>query len=473
MVPHLICSILCGLSTFVIPVLCRDFPSTATNPTQYDPKDVIKRDVIVVGGGSTGTYSSIRLRDHGKSIIVVEKKATLGGHAEAWIDPSTGTAIDIGVIVFAYSETVDNYFARFNLSLAPLSDTGPSIYADFSTGQMVDFVPPSQEAVGAALAVYKSHLDKYPALQDGFNLSYPVDPELLISFGDFVAKYGLQDMIPLVFTVNQGASPLLNISMLYTFKYLNAEVVEQLERGFRTTEHHSTTELYHKAAEFLGPDVLFNSTVLEVDRSCPDEVRVAVQTPTGPKLVIAKKLLSTIPPMLENLQEYDLSEDEKDLFGQFFANGYYTGILKNTNLNISISAAEPDQPYNVPEIPGLYSLMALPISGGITSIKYGRPTVLPNEQIQADIVASIQRYQKENGVPVTEPEWLVFSSHSPFNLMVSNDAIAAGFYQKLYSLQGERNTFYNGAAWQTQDSSVLWKFTDDYIIPNILASLKK
>ena len=103
---------------------------------------------------------------------------------------------------------------------------------------------------------------------------------------------------------------------------------------------------------------------------------------------------------------------------------------------------------------------------------YGSPRPLPDEVVKADIVATIQRYQKANGLPVTNPEFVKFVNHAPFNLMVSNDAIRDGFYKKVFALQGQRNTFYNGIAWHTQDSSLLWKFTDDYIIPILLASLE-
>jgi heterodisulfide reductase subunit A-like polyferredoxin len=44
------------------------------------PRDsgaVIFRDVCVLGGGSSGTYTAVRLRDLGKSVVVVESKGRL------------------------------------------------------------------------------------------------------------------------------------------------------------------------------------------------------------------------------------------------------------------------------------------------------------------------------------------------------------------------------------------------------------
>ncbi|KAK6840825.1 amine flavin-containing superfamily protein [Apiospora arundinis] len=452
--------------------------SSNTDPAKYDSQDVIYRDVVVVGGGSSGVYSSMRLRDHGKTVMIIEKKAMLGGHAEAWVDPLSGTPVDMGVAVFANMTTVIDYFARFNLSLAPMPSAGIApTYVDFNTGKKANFTDPDIAAFDAALDGYLAQLNQYPELQDSFNMTYPVHPDLLLSFGDFVAKYELQGLVSRVFLFNQGAAPLLNISMLYIFKYLNSDQVNSFKNGYLIVNHHSATELYRRAAESLGPDVLFNSTVTGMDRSLTQEVHVAVSTPEGPKLVIAKKLLSSIPPILDNLGGYDLSTNETDLFGQFIVNGYYTGVLNNTGFGPGALFANhrSGQPYGVPELPGIYTMppSPLPDNRSVTNVYYGSPNVLADEQVKNDIVKAVQRYQAENGLPITEPDWLKFSSHAPFNLMVPNDKIADGFYSELFCLQGQRNTFYNGAAWHAQDSSVLWRFTDTYIIPILLASMQE
>lgn len=43
-----------------------------------DPVDeVITRDVVIVGGGASGAHAAVRLRDMGKSIVLVEKRDKL------------------------------------------------------------------------------------------------------------------------------------------------------------------------------------------------------------------------------------------------------------------------------------------------------------------------------------------------------------------------------------------------------------
>ena len=51
-------------------------------------------------------------------------------------------------------------------------------------------------------------------------------------------------------------------------------------------------------------------------------------------------------------------------------------------------------------------------------------------------------------------------------MMVSASDIAAGFYTQLNALQGRNRTFYTGAAFQTNDSSLIWRFTQE-ILPQI------
>ncbi|KAI1111250.1 FAD/NAD(P)-binding domain-containing protein [Nemania sp. NC0429] len=429
----------------------------------FSPSDVIERDVVIIGGGSSGTYSAVRLRDHGKSVIVVEKKGHLGGHAETWINPLTNYTIDGGLL------------SRFNVSLIslPSVEVGPK-YVDFSTGMVLDIQPDDRDAFAAALKLYAIQLNRYPELQRSFNLTYPVQTDLLLSFQDFVVKYKLEKLAFNTFITNQGYTPILDISMLYIFKYLNADQLLGYNTSPLTTERHNIQELYAKATDLLSPDVLLNSEIIAMERPYTNQqrVRVTVKTPDGIKLIIAKKMLSTPPPLLTLLKGYDLSEKETGLFKRFFANGYYSAILNNTGLNMSLNAGDSAKPFYVPALPGPYTMT---LNQGLTQVYYGSPHVLSENEVKADILNRLRLVQQAQGLEdgTAQPEWLAFYNHAPFNLMVSDEDIRSGFYKRLFDLQGERNTFYNGAAWHTQDSSALWQFTDDYILPLLLEALKE
>lgn len=444
----------------------------------YNPQDVIVRDVAVVGGGSAGVYTALRLQDHNKSTVIIEKNDYLGGHAETYVDPQSGVPINLGVVVFPQTQITRDYFARFNVPLETLSLSGGSpTYVDFSTGKIVDYKGPPAADVAAALRGYGAQLGRYPALQAGFNLTYPVSPDLLLPFGSFLTKYNLSALIPTVFVINQGYAPLLNISTIYMLKYLNANELNSIAKGGLTPASHNVGDLYKNILAHFGRDVLLKTTVLAMDRSSPSKVKIVVRTNNGTshKLIIAKKLLSTPPPKISQLQGYDLSRNETELFAQFFDNGYYGGVLNNTGLptNVSYVAVDPSQPYQIPRLPGIYDVGPTGASS-LVQVFYGSPVPLPVKDVQADILAKVKRLAISQGVShgSAKPDFVAFTAHVPFNLMVSKEAIASGFYKRLYELNGQRNTFYNGAAWQSQDSGEIWEYTESYVLPILLASLK-
>ena len=85
-----------------------------------DGDTVIERDVVVIGGGSSGTYTAVRLTDLGKSVVVVETTDRLGGHTQTYTDPATGLTTDIGVMVFHDLPIVHSYFGRFSVPLVTM-----------------------------------------------------------------------------------------------------------------------------------------------------------------------------------------------------------------------------------------------------------------------------------------------------------------------------------------------------------------
>lgn len=70
-----------------------------------DALETIRTDVLIIGGGSAGTYGAIRLLDAGKSVVVVEPSGKLGGHAETWVS-DTGGVVNVGVqILYVSAQT--------------------------------------------------------------------------------------------------------------------------------------------------------------------------------------------------------------------------------------------------------------------------------------------------------------------------------------------------------------------------------
>lgn len=440
----------------------------------YPPSSIITRDICIIGGGSTGTYSAIRLFDSGKSVVVIETKDRLGGHTNTYTDPSTNETIDYGVVVFENLTIVKNYFARFDIPLTTASFSAPgqvTEYVDFRTGEIVaGYVPPD---ASAALAAYGAQLENYPYLSAGFDLPNPVPTDLLLPFGDFVTKYNLEAAVGFLFGFAQGLGNLLEQYTLYVFKNFGLPTLQSLQSGFLTTARQDNSEIYDKALAALGPDnVLLQSRVIATDRSDNDGVKVLVQTPQGLKLILAKKLVITIPPKLNNLQGFDLSANETSLFAQFVNSAYYTALIRTDNIppNTSLDNIGSNTPYNLPVLPGLYSIVPTRVPH-LYDVKVGSASALSDEQVHALIVDSVRRLKiagTSNDTATTTPTFAAYKSHTPFELTVSKEAIQAGYYRELYALQGQRHTWYTGAAFHTHDSALLWQFTEG-LIPDILA----
>ena len=243
------------LSFISVPALISALPSSVIDEAAYGASSIVRRDVVVIGGGSSGTYAAIGLRDKGKSVAVVEAQSVLGGHTNTYIDPATKTPVDYGVVVFDNTSIVTSYFNRFNIPLTTGTGGVPGVfnqyYVDFRTGKNVTGYVPADPT--AAFGAYAAQLVKYPFLNiPGWNLPDPIPADLLIPFGDFVKKYNLGGA---VFTINsyaQGFGDILSIPTLYIVKYFGLSVLQGAQTGFLTTARHDNSELYEKARAELG-----------------------------------------------------------------------------------------------------------------------------------------------------------------------------------------------------------------------------
>ena len=96
----------------------------------------------------------------GKSVIVVEREAVLGGHENTYIDLATGTPIDYGTQAYWNISVVTEFFARFNIPIVQFGfEGGTIVYADFETGEVL-----SNFVVDRNYTAYSNQLTKYPYL---------------------------------------------------------------------------------------------------------------------------------------------------------------------------------------------------------------------------------------------------------------------------------------------------------------------
>jgi hypothetical protein len=441
------------------------------NPT-HNTYDVITRDIVVIGGGAAGTYAAIRLGDMKQNVMVIERRDRLGGNTETFADPVTGTNAEIGVEVWHITNIVKTFFSRFNV---PLTVAIPSLahaqYIDFTTGTPLNDYPgiPSNVTT-AAIQAYAAQLAKYPFLDAGFDLPDPVPADLLMPFGDFVEKYNLSAAMPILMNYPHGLGSFTKYPTLYVMKLVSRSVIQALQTGFYTTARHDNSELYRNAqAALLATDsLLLNSHVISTDRDDDDGlVQLVVWTPSGHKVINAKKILFAIPPTPANLLNFDINAQERSLFEQFSTTGYYSGLLRNINIPANMAFTinrGVNTTYHIPTLPSIY-LSAASTIPGLQHVFYGSDTILPDDQVREDIITTMQRLFPNATAP---PEFAVLATHSPFMFTVSSSAIEAGFYRNLSKLQGYRHMYYSGAAFQTQDSSLIWQYTEA-LLPDVVA----
>jgi len=434
------------------------------------PVDTLSRDVCIVGGGSAGTYAAIRLLDLNQTVIVVEQQDRLGGNTQTYIDPVTGAPIDIGVVVWHNNALVANYFQRLNVSLININELESpfvTIYPDFQTGRIVPDYAPTDPT--SALQGYVEQLLKYPYLDNGFNLPDPVPADLLIPFVDFVNKYNISAAVSLLFETNEGIGNLLEVPTLYVMKYFGLTLVQGFGNGFVATASHDNSQLYESAQTVLtaANAVLLSSNVISTTRD-DNGAKIVVSTPAGLKQIQCKRLVLAMPPTLKNLAPFAFNSTELSLFRQFSATGYYSGLIRNSGIpdNTSLQNTAAHSMYNLPTLPCIYGFDATGVPG-LHQVLYASTVPLPIAAVKAEIIKTLKRLQAAGTISPSLPEFAIFVSHSPFLFTVSVNAIQNGFYTRLNALQGVRSLFLTGATFETQDSSLIWQFTES-LLPRIV-----
>ncbi|KAL4985084.1 hypothetical protein BDW68DRAFT_5368 [Aspergillus falconensis] len=436
-------------------------------PTGDD--DTITRDFAIIGGGASGTFAAVRLREQGKSVVLIERDGHLGGHTHTYYD-SHGTPIDYGVWVYSNNTVSRSFFAHFDIPLTTevfSRDPQATRRLDFRTGQPIG--PPPGDAA-EAMTRYTQILLQYPYLMDGWDLPYPVPEDLLLPFEDFIARHDLQAAVETLASYVQGFGNILTLPAAYVMKYFHLGVVQGAQTGFLRPASQDNSDLYRAAEEELGDDLLLSSTVAHMQRSAEDSgpQHIVVHSPSGHQRIQADKIIVAIPPLLEQLANFDLDERESDVFGRFENNSFYPAILHISGLlgnGTQYLNKAPETPYNIAPVPSTYVFTPTANPDLWTGFFGGGPVPMSTEQVRRAILDNALSLRAA-GYPISDPEIVAFRPHVPFGLYVSSGAIADGFYRDLYGLQGYRNTFYTGAAFHTPDSAELWRFTENLLNEN-------
>ncbi|KAK2747199.1 hypothetical protein FQN55_005194 [Onygenales sp. PD_40] len=440
-----------------------EFVDTASNQGE----EVLITDVCIIGGGGSGAYAAVRLLDLGKDVVVVERESALGGHTHSYTDPETNQEIGYGVAYYRNIKPFAEFMNRLNIPFKNVVGTnnGDAITVNFRTGQLI---PNDRTEVPESLSRYRDIVASYAELENGFYLPDHVPDDLVMPFHDFVQKYNLSDVVPFLF---RGYGDVLSQPTLYVINLFGSSFLHSFESGFLEPASENNQDIYKAAFQVLGPRVFLDSQPVSVDRDSADHVMIRAQTPNGIKGIKAKKVLVTIPPTIDNLGSFKLDPIEGALFSAFKVIGHYVAVAEFPGFqNASFTNRDQHRPFSMPQLPAVYEV-APSSNPELLLVHYGSHSELSDSFVKQDILDSLKRLRDFGFAPAnSEPELVAYRNHSPFLLAVSPDDIKAGFYKKLYSLQGWRNTFYTGLAFQGDDSPMLWKFTED-LLPRILESI--
>lgn len=427
------------------------------------PNKTITTDVLIIGGGSGGTYGAVALQDQNVSVTVVERTGKLGGHADSYYGPD-GAVANVGVQILYDIPAVTDYFDRLGVALftAPTVNSSSTINADFALGVAAPTAATNLTAVGLAIQRYSEYLAaNFSTVYPGYYLPDPVPEDLLLPWGDFMSKYGLDAIANLINSYIQPAEAWREPA-LFPLKLLALDPVRGITSGFKVTR--DVNDLYRAAAALLGDRVLYNATVASVLRSSSGDhgVVATVQTPSGLVTVRAKKLLMAAPPVAANLAGWDQTAEEEALFAKFKGQQYYAGVVRHAGLPAAATLQNVGftTPFNIPALPALFNAVPTGFAGDNTSLVYytARERVEP-DAARADTVATLERLAAGGVIGEGETEFVEWFDHPNVRMYVEAEDIRDGFYKRLYALQGQSNTYWTGAAWVTQASSPIWDYT--------------
>ncbi|RYP18443.1 hypothetical protein DL765_003955 [Monosporascus sp. GIB2] len=451
----------------------------------------ITRDVVIIGGGASGAHAAVRLKDMGQSIVLVEKQAILGGAVDTYTAPLAGTPVDYGVFSFIDYGNASAFLARLNISTAPTPQfVSATRYVDFTTGEeLTSYVSPEWTDVAAALEVYLEQCEKYehmlvPGLWE-FPEGADIPEDLLMNFGEFAIKYGIEAALPSIFiSTGLGVGRLadeLTMTVMQTFGGQMARSTLGLQGSFVPASLRNQ-DIYDAIAALLSDDVLYSTTAVSAERS-EDGVVVTVRNRKDGALtaIHATRLLIAVPPLVDTLEPFDLDAQEVAVFSQWEYTREYALLVRSpflTALNESVAnlplAAQPSDYLRTPDVPFVDQFALL---GGPDELVHSR--IVGDEALDVDGAKLLLRTQFNALVAGSdaassagtgeELEIVAFSDHGPMHWRASAESYRRGFFRDLYALQGRRSTWYTGSAFASNFQTVLWEY-NEVLLPQMLGS---
>ncbi|RSL77228.1 hypothetical protein CEP51_009254 [Fusarium floridanum] len=452
---------------------------------------VIEKDVVIIGGGGSGAHAAFRLReDFGKSIILIEKEAILGGHVDSYVDSSSGKPYDYGVQSFIDVNGASDFVTkRLGVKIkTPGRESRLTRYVDFETGKEVNYTGPAPTALSAALVKYAELCALYedmilPSFRD-FPAPDDIPEDLLIPFGDFVKKHGIEALVPMLFQVTGlGVGDVTRRTTLVVMQAFGGPMARSFlgqQTSFAPASERNQ-DIYDAFAKKLGKDVLYSTTVVSSKRT-KNGVNLIAKTSSGRFVKIkAKRLLLSIEPTKSNLAPFDIDKKENKVFSKFDYTRLYTGIVSNPSLpkNYSLTnLPETAAPSNFLALPDLPLLARFEWIGTDATEELFRIMVIGDRNFDSKdakklVQTNFDTLVKSGAVEASDSakiKFVAYAQHGPMHMHTSVKEMKKGFIQDLYALQGLRSTWWTGGAWVANFQTHLWWF-NDLLLPRLVQGL--
>ncbi|KAL4733641.1 hypothetical protein BDV11DRAFT_199680 [Aspergillus similis] len=429
--------------------------------SELQPEDIITRDVCILGGGATGSYAAVQLVERGYSVAVVEQKDRLGGHSET-LYLQNGSSIDYGVRAYFNDSVVRDFFDQLHVEYEQyISPANRMDRVNFRTGERVHNEPYPGDPTPALLR-YRAALEQFDYLSaGGFYLPDEVPEVLLRPFREFVEANDLHDALFVIWTFTDTRGDILETPLLFMLQMFGTPHINGLLQGY-VLPRNGSAATFSAAARYIGEsNILYRSTAIQTTRNLSG-VQVVAQSADGVrKLIRARKLLISFPPILPQLRGFDLGDTEVSLFRKWIYTPYYAAVIKDSGIpdGLNVVNTDPSQPGSFPVSPYECIMDYSDVAG------YYRTRLVGNESFTEEdakqlVLDDLKRMGDAGTYPINEnPQIIAFESHWPTSIMVPVDDVRNGYYRELYALQGQRSTYYTGNAFYSDYSNLLWNYT--------------
>jgi hypothetical protein len=437
----------------------------ATKP--ISEQDVIEKEVCILGAGGAGCYTAIQLQDRNISTIVLEKSSRIGGHSETYRERGDRNFCDIGVRLYPDVPIVRQYYDRMGVRLTSVDLTkGRRIYVDVKTGERAPVKEPNPLLIWFALWRYERIIKKNFSFLEkpGIQLPATVPEDLTLPFEAFLHKYKLGRSYKPITHYLQGQGAVKNLPALYALKNISPAVTKCARTNSFVAAASGVDTLYEKIQVKMGEALRCNVQVQSIRRNV-EVIEITATQDRSPLNIRCRKLYVTFPPTLTNMESFDLDQQEKSVFEKFKSFYYWTVMVKISGLptDTVFFPIDGTDPLTGQVIPGIYTIV--PTSMPETyNILYGSEQPLTEQEVLDDITGFVQRMSNNlTGQEIKLDSVDLFRLHTPFGTHVTPDEICNSFYQSLLALQGHRNTYYLGAAVDTNESRSVWIHAADIV----------